>query len=127
MTAGEPPVERLAVYGTLMPGAENHWLVRPIAGEWSRGHVRGWAYPIGFGPAEGFPGLTLDPNGNPVPVAVLASTRLDRHWREIDDFEGPGYRRVECEVWLDDDTAPDAGAPDRTVTAWIYETDPEAE
>ena len=111
---------RLATYGTLMPGAENHWVVRNIAGEWSEGFVLGWAYPIGFGPADGYPGLTLDPSGPRVPVAVLTSDRLDRHWREIDDFEGPGYRRVECDVELTDGTT-------TSVRAWIYETDPEAE
>lgn len=110
----------LAVYGTLMPGAENHWLVRSIVGDWRAGHVTGWTYPIGFGPAEGHLGLTLDSAGVRVPVAVLTSDRLDRHWREIDDFEGPAYRRVECDVALTDD-------PATTVRAWIYETDPEAE
>lgn len=109
--------ERLATYGTLMPDADNHWLVRNIAGEWTEGHVVGWTYPIGFGPAEGYPGLTLNPHGGPVPVAVLTSDRLGRHWRDIDDFEGAGYKRVECDVVLDDDTI---------IRAWTYETDPEA-
>ncbi len=115
----DPDPHALAVYGTLMPGGENHWLVRSIAGEWTTGTVAGWAYPIGFGPAEGHPGITLDPAGGRVPVAVLTSDRLPTHWREIDDFEGPGYRRVRCPVELTDDGT--------IVEAWIYETDPEAE
>ena len=110
--------ECLAVYGTLMPGGENHWLVRNIAGEWTEGHVLGWSYPIGFGPADGYPGITLDPAGSRVEVAILTSDRLDKHFREIDDFEGPGYRRVKCDVELPDTTR---------LTAWIYETDPEAD
>ena len=109
--------EHLATYGTLMPGGENHWLVRNISGDWTDGHVFGWAYPIGFGPADGYPGVTLDASGPRVPVAVLSSDRLDRHWRELDEFEGPGYRRVECDVEL---------ATGDSVRAWIYETDPEA-
>ena len=108
----------LATYGTLMPGAENHWLVRTIAGEWDTGTVRGWAYPIGFGPAEGHPGITLDAAGGTVKVAVLRSDSLEKHWHEIDEFEGAGYRRVECDVTLDSG---------ETIRAWIYETDPEAE
>jgi gamma-glutamylcyclotransferase (GGCT)/AIG2-like uncharacterized protein YtfP len=111
-------IEHLATYGTLMPGGANHWVVRSISGAWLDGHVLGWTYPIGFGPAEGHPGITLDPAGSRVPVAVLASDRLDKHWRDIDDFEGPGYRRIECDVSLD--------SGDR-IRAWIYETDPEAE
>jgi gamma-glutamylcyclotransferase (GGCT)/AIG2-like uncharacterized protein YtfP len=110
--------EYLATYGTLMPGEENHWMVRSITGEWATGTAHGWVYPIGFGPAEGYPGFTLDASGPAVTVAVLRSDRLEKHWREIDDFEGSGYRRVRCLVTLDDGT---------NVEAWIYETDPEAE
>ena len=43
--------------------------------------------------------------------------RLEQHLRRIDDFEGPGYRRVEVEVTYDDGS---------TGTAWLYEADPEA-
>jgi gamma-glutamylcyclotransferase (GGCT)/AIG2-like uncharacterized protein YtfP len=111
-------IEHLATYGTLQPGEENHWVVRNIAGEWSEGTVAGWTYPIGFGPAEGYPGFTLDPAGQPVPVAILSSDRLDKHWRDIDDFEGPGYKRLQTDITTADGT---------TLRAWIYETDPQAE
>ncbi|GJM38669.1 MAG: gamma-glutamylcyclotransferase [Acidimicrobiales bacterium] len=112
--------EHLATYGTLMPGEDNHWVVRPIRGEWGAGTVAGWTYPIGFGPAEGYPGFTADPAAPPVPIAVLTCDAgvLDKHWREIDDFEGSGYRRLEVDVTLETGTV---------VRAWIYETDPEAE
>ena len=109
--------EHLATYGTLMPGAENHWVVRNVAGDWSTGRIRGWTYMLGFGPGEGYPGLTLDPSGPEITVAVLSSDRLEKHWRDIDDFEGAGYRRVECDVEFESGD---------TVRAWIYETDPEA-
>lgn len=108
----------LATYGTLMPGEANHWVVRNIVGQWTTGTVCGWAYPVGFGPAEGYPGITLDPAGGPVPVAVLTSDRLDRHLRDIDEFEGPGHRRIECDVALESG---------EHIRAWIYETDPNAE
>ena len=108
----------LATYGTLQPDGEHHWVVRNIAGEWRTGTVRGWQYPIGFGPAEGYPGISLDPGGNTVVVAVLTSDRLESHLHEIDDFEGPGYNRVKCDVTLDSG---------ETIRAWIYETDPTAE
>ncbi len=112
-------IEHLATYGTLQPGEANHWVVRNIAGEWSEGTVPGWTYPIGFGPAEGYSGLTLDPAGQRVPVAILSSDRLDKHWRDIDDFEGPGYKRRQTDVVTT--------ADGKTLRAWIYETDPQAE
>lgn len=102
----------LAVYGTLRPGESNHWLVRRIAGEWVSGTVRGFEFEIGWGPVEGFPGLLLDKGGQDIAVAVLISEHLDEHLQEIDDFEGPGYRRVVCAATLDDG---------RLVDAWIYE------
>ncbi len=103
--------ERLAVWGPLAPGGDEHWLVRSIAGEWSEATVHGWEYTIGFGPAEGQPGLTLDPAAPALPVAVLTSDRLDRQWRDIDDHLGPGYRRVFHEP----------------LDAWTHETNPTAD
>ena len=121
-------MEHLATYGTLAPGEKDHWLVRNIAGEWRTGTVLGWAYPFGFGPADGYPGFSSDPDGAPVEVAVLSSDRLDGHWREIDDFEGPGYRRIEVDVTLSDDTVLAQTVLTETVlTAWIFETNPNAE
>lgn len=112
------PHEHLAVYGTLRPGEENHWLVRSVSGVWRDGLLTGWVYVVGWGRYEGYPGLTLHPEGNRVPVAVLTSETLDRHWDELDEFEGPGYRRVRTPVDLDDGS---------TVTAWVYEVDPDAD
>ena len=48
---------------------------------------------------------------------VLESDELEQHLHRIDDFEGPGYRRVEVEVTYDDGS---------NGTAWLYEADPEA-
>ena len=108
---------RMAFYGTLRPGAENHYEVRNIAGTWRAGTVRGWKYDITWGPADGYPGITLDAGAPATEVDVLDSDDLEKNLRRIDDFEGPGYRRVEVEVTYDDGT---------TDTAWIYEADPEA-
>ena len=108
---------RIAFYGTLRQGAENHYEVRSIPGVWHVATVRGWVYDITWGPADGYPGISLDPDAPVVEVDVLVSDDLEKHLQRLDDFEGPGYRRVEVDVTLDDGTS----AP-----AWIYEADPEA-
>ena len=108
---------RMAFYGTLRPGQENHYEVRSIAGTWSTGFVNGWVYDITWGPADGYPGITLDAGAPPTEVSVLESDELEKHLRRLDDFEGPGYIRREIDVRLEND---------ETVTAWIYEADPEA-
>lgn len=103
---------RLAVYGTLRRGGTNHHVVAGIPGSWTFGTLRGWVYDLTWGPAEGYPGLTLDPEGTAVPVDVLESDDLDRHLVRLDRFEGDGYARVLTEVALD------GGG---VVEAWVYE------
>jgi gamma-glutamylcyclotransferase (GGCT)/AIG2-like uncharacterized protein YtfP len=93
----------LAVYGTLAPGEPNHWIVSRLRGEWIDGTVNGYVFEIGWGPAEGYLGFVPDDKAR-VEVKVLVSDDLDRHWHEIDDFEGPGYERVTTTVDLADGT-----------------------
>ena len=91
----------LAVYGTLAPGASNHWVVSRIAGEWVTGTIRGYTFDITWGPADGYEGFLPDPDGGTVELAVLLSDQLDTKWREIDEFEGPGYERRVLPVELE--------------------------
>jgi gamma-glutamylcyclotransferase (GGCT)/AIG2-like uncharacterized protein YtfP len=97
----EPAQYRLAVYGTLAPGRENHWMLAPLAGRWLTGFVRGRRVEAGWGNDFGFPGLQLDPHGEPVAVDVLESDQLATHWDELDAFEGAEYERVLTEVVCD--------------------------
>ena len=108
---------RLALYGILRPGGSHHYEVRSIPGTWTTGTVRGWTYQITWGPAEGYDGITLSTDGPPVEVDILESDELDRHLARLDDFEGPGYRRV---------TAPASLADGSVVDVEIFEADPEA-
>ena len=88
------PERRLAVYGTLQPGAGNHHELDGLQGGWTRGVVRGKLYPNGHGAAAGYPGLVVDDAGEPVAVQVLESEDLPQHWERLDAFEGLGYRRI---------------------------------
>ena len=102
---------RLAVYGTLAPGRSNHHQLAGLEGRWRTGTVRGRRYDSGWGAALGFPGLVLDERGDAVEVQLLESPDLPAHWRRLDEFEGPGYRRVAVAVALAEETLP----------AFIYE------
>jgi gamma-glutamylcyclotransferase (GGCT)/AIG2-like uncharacterized protein YtfP len=88
------PDERLATYGTLMPGRENHHQLDGLGGRWCHGEVRGRLVAAGWGAARGFPALALDPEGPVVPVEVLESAHLPAHWDRLDAFEGVEYQRV---------------------------------
>ncbi|MEL6198164.1 MAG: gamma-glutamylcyclotransferase [Pseudomonadota bacterium] len=92
---------RLAVYGTLSPGKVNAHVLADIRGIWREGTVRGQLFEIGWGAAQGFPGLVLDPSGQAVAVHLLESADLPAHWDRLDAFEGSNYRRVVATVSTD--------------------------
>ena len=89
---------RLATYGTLAPGRQNHGQLSDLHGRWIVGHVRGSLVDAGWGARLGYPALNLDPDGALVEVFVFESEVLPDHWRRLDAFEGPGYRRVRVDV-----------------------------
>lgn len=85
---------RLASYGTLAPGRENHEQVEKLKGHWMEGTVRGHATTNSKGRWVGYPGFILDPAGAEIPVFILQSDDLPAHWPHLDAFEGEAYRRV---------------------------------
>ena len=93
--------ERLAVYGSLIPGKENHHLVSSIGGMWSTGYFEGKFYERGWGAGLGYPAARWMPGGAVIPAHVLTASSLPEHWRRLDDFEGSDYRRILVPVFLD--------------------------
>lgn len=108
----------LATYGTLRPGESNEHIMEGMDGTWTPALIRARLYPSGVGRATGYPGVVLDEGAEPVPVQLFASADLPEHWARLDEFEGPGYRRVPVEV--------EVPVEEKTLTAWIYELVPEA-
>jgi len=90
---------RLAVYGSLAPGRENHCVVAPLGGTWVAGVVEGDLTMAGWGAALGYPALRLRAGGPMVPVQVLTSEALRGAWTKLDAFEGTEYRRVLAVIW----------------------------
>lgn len=100
--------DHLAVYGTLRPGASNEHVLADVPGTWRTGTVRGQRFEDGW---HGYPGIVLGGDGSVV-VHVLTAHDLAAHLSRLDEFEGPGYRRVVAAATLDDGTE---------VDAWVYE------
>src|SRR5215469_17889057 len=92
---------RLASYGTLAPGRENHHQLAGLDGYWRQGTVRGTLIRM----SSGYLGLILDPQGPLVEVHLFESPDLLTHWLRLDAFEGPGYRRVTTRVSTTDGDA----------------------
>ena len=84
---------RLAAYGSLAPGKENHRELAHLSGRWLPGMVRGRLLDRGWGARLGFPALRWDPTGPEVAVQLFESDDLPRHWDHLDAFEGPDYDR----------------------------------
>lgn len=94
------PERRLAVYGSLLPGEDNHHHVSMLAGRWTPGTVQGRLLDRGWAERKGYPGfLPGDPGvpgvlGESVAVQVFDSLALPDAWERLDAFEQPLYRRI---------------------------------
>lgn len=109
--------QRLAVYGSLAPGRQNHHIVQPLGGRWTAGVVEGDLGSFGWGGAIGFPALRLRSGGPTVAVHVLTSAALRDAWADLDAFEGTEYRRVLVPVW----SATEPTARELVAVANLYE------
>lgn len=101
---------RLAVYGTLAPGEENHGQLDGLTGSWSPGAIRGRIVATSWGEYIGYPALVLDRDAGEIALQVFASPDLPAHWQRLDTFETEAYRRTPVEV----------ETPAGLVAAWIY-------
>ena len=93
---------RLATYGTLAPGRQNHGQLSHLPGRWLAGHVHGDLVEEGWGAQFGYPALIPNPEGPRIDVFVFESPALPHHWQRLDAFEGSGYRRAAVDVFTDD-------------------------
>lgn len=86
---------RLAVYGSLAPGRENHQQLAEIAGRWRSGYsVRGELLHAGWGDGLGYPALAWSLAGPAIPVEVFVAVDLPAHWARLDAFEGDDDLRI---------------------------------
>jgi gamma-glutamylcyclotransferase (GGCT)/AIG2-like uncharacterized protein YtfP len=90
------PTTRLAVYGTLAPGASNAWVLEDLAGTWTDGTVRGVVDRTGR-----YPVFRWDEHATEEPVRIFTSASLPEAWPRLDAFEGAAYRRVLVPVTCD--------------------------
>ncbi|MDE2663434.1 MAG: gamma-glutamylcyclotransferase [Gemmatimonadota bacterium] len=88
------PERRLAVYGSLLPGENNHHHVATLVGRWVEGTVEGTLHDRGWAARQGYPGFVHGGSGDRVAVKVLESPGLTDAWDRLDAFEGEAYRRI---------------------------------
>ena len=88
----------LFVYGTLAPGRNNEHVLTNIGGTWEPAAVKGHLKDEGWGAKMGYPGIVLDEAGEDIKGYIFSSNNLDKHWDDLDEFEGGEYKRVLVEV-----------------------------
>ena len=84
-----------------MPGEENADILENIGGTWQIASVKGDLMPEGCDATEGYPVMTLNENGKKISGFVFSSKDLAKHWAELDEFEGVGYKRIKTRVELE--------------------------
>ena len=85
---------QLCVYGSLAPGEVNHDVIASLGGTWRPATVHGERRRRGWGANIGFFALRWRADGPPVAAQLLVSDALPHAWPDIDEFEGPEYRRI---------------------------------
>lgn len=88
------PSHRLAVYGSLAPGKQNHHQMAGMQGTWRSAVLRGSLRNEGWGASQGYLGFRWDGTDTPIAAQVFTSADLPRHWQRLDEFEGAEYRRI---------------------------------
>ena len=88
------PERRLAAYGSLLPGEDNHHHVATLVGRWVPGTVEGALIDRGWTARQGYPGFVPRVSGARVAVKVFESLALPEAWGRLDAFEGASCRRI---------------------------------
>lgn len=118
------PERRLAAYGSLLPGENNHHHVATLVGSWVEGTVEGTLHDRGWAARQGYPGFVSGGSGDRVAVKVFESLALPDAWDRLDAFEGEAYRRILAPVEMKVEMK-NAGTGAGGETAWrvcnIYE------
>ena len=105
-------MEHLFVYGTLIPGQINDFVLKKLSGTWQKASVKGFFDKKGWLKTQGFPAVIIDENGNTIYRYLFSTEELSKNWQMIDDFESDLYQRVKTSVFLENN---------HQVIAYIYE------
>lgn len=105
-------MEHLFVYGTLIPGRENDFILSNLSGTWQKATIKGFFDKNGWNKTQGYPAVILDNKGNTIDGYLFSSDELSSNWQMIDDFESDLYQRVKTNVYVENN---------QQVVAYIYE------
>jgi len=95
-------MDKLFVYGSLMPNGKNHFILKKINGIWQKGFVLGEVKKIKLSNNE-YSAVILNVNkAKKVCGYLFSSFALKYLWKKLDHFEGSNYKRKISQVFLND-------------------------
>jgi len=92
-------MEKLFVYGSLMPNRKHHSILKRINGTWKKAFVYGEIKKILLQKEE-YQSLILKNTDKKIPGYLFSSYALSYLWKTIDNFEGQNYIRKKTKVFL---------------------------
>jgi len=93
-------MDKLFVYGSLMPNRRNQFFLKKINGVWQKGFVLGEIKKIILNNNE-YSAVILNINKDTKVFGyVFSSFALKYLWKKLDNFEGPNYKRKISQVFL---------------------------
>ena len=101
-------MDKLFVYGSLMPNGKNHFILKKINGVWQKGFVQGEVKKIKLDNNE-YSAVILSINKDKKVYGYLFSSfALKYLWKKLDNFEGSNYKRKISQVFLNNNRKVDA-------------------
>jgi len=92
-------MEKLFVYGSLMPNQEHHSIIKRINGTWQKAFIYGEIKKILIQKKE-YQSVILKNTDQRILGYLFSSYALSYLWKIIDDFEGQNYLRKKTKVFL---------------------------
>jgi gamma-glutamylcyclotransferase (GGCT)/AIG2-like uncharacterized protein YtfP len=93
-------MDKLFVYGSLMPNNKNFFILKNIFGCWQKAFTFGFVRKIKLEKDIEYDAIISDSKGKKINGYLLTSYILKNIWKKIDYFEGQHYFRTKTDVYL---------------------------
>jgi gamma-glutamylcyclotransferase (GGCT)/AIG2-like uncharacterized protein YtfP len=93
-------MDKIFVYGSLMPNEKNNFILKKLNGTWRKAYTFGHLKIINLGIKEKYKSIILDIKGKKIFGYIFSSFALKYLWKQLDEFEGDNYQRVESEFFI---------------------------
>ncbi len=93
-------MDKLFVYGSLMPNNKNFFILKNILGCWQKSFTFGFVRKIKLGKDIEYDAIIPDSKGKKINGYLLTSYILKNIWKKIDYFEGQDYFRTKTDVYF---------------------------